>query len=359
MSPMMKKVENTGRKAMARKRKPYKILPEDFFKEVETLKLLFNQLVNGDAPNRVVVVPSVSYGMATVARNLPRKGEIIVVDGQFPSNVYPWMRHQEEGFEVKVIEAPRAVDKGKEWNERILEAINKKTVLVSIGHVHWADGTLFQLAKIRERLDDVDALLAIDGAQSIGALPFDHQAIRADAIVCAGYKWLMGPYGIGLAYFGERFDEGVPLEENWINRLNSEDFSGLLNYEDNYREGAARYGVGEQSNFILVPMLIAAIKQLLAWQPARIQEYCETLMADAIFKSREMGFASEDPLYRSHHLFGLHLPSGIGRDHAMKVFKDKKVSVSFRGDIIRVSPHVYNDAKDAEKFLSALNSIVA
>ena len=100
----------------------------------------------------------------------------------------------------------------------------------------------------------------VDGTQSIGAMPFDVARIQPDAVVCAGYKWLLGPYSLGLAYYGPRFDDGMPLEESWVNRANSRDFSSLVQYDDRYMTGPLRYDMGQRSNFILVPMLQAAIE---------------------------------------------------------------------------------------------------
>ena len=71
--------------------------------------------------------------------------------------------------------------------------------------------------------------------------------IQPDALVCAGYKWLMGPYGSGLAYYGKYFDQGKPIEESWINRKGSDDFSNLINYQEEYAKYAKRYSVGPVS----------------------------------------------------------------------------------------------------------------
>lgn len=357
MSPLMKKVENAGKAGLKLKRKPYKITGDHFFHETKTLRSLFSELINADAPQRCAIIPSVSYGMANVVNNLPRKGRIVVVEGQFPSNVYPWLSLEPEGYDIHIVEAPKIIQKGKEWNERILSAINKDTVLVAIGQVHWADGTLFDLEGIRKRLDDVDGLLVIDGTQSVGALPFDCQVIKPDALVVAGYKWLLGPYSIGMAYYGPRFDGGRAIEQNWINRQNSDDFAGLVNYQASYRDGASRYEVGEHSNFILVPMLIAAIKQLLLWKPEKIQSYCEALFSEALPVAEELGFGIEEPTFRSNHLFGLQLPKHVEGSKAMEIFKQRKVSVSLRGNAIRLSPHVYNDETDVRKLLAALAQI--
>ena len=73
------------------------------------------------------------------------------------------------------------------------------------GVVHWADGTIFDLEKIREKTNKVGAMLIIDGTQSIGTMPFDLKKVKPDALICAAYKWLMGPYGFGVAYYGNNY----------------------------------------------------------------------------------------------------------------------------------------------------------
>lgn len=78
--------------------------------------------------------------------------------------------------------------------QRLKAAIDEHTALVTLGHVHWADGTLFDLKAIRRKTAEAGTWLVVDGTQSVGALPFDVQEIQPDALICAGYKWLMGPY---------------------------------------------------------------------------------------------------------------------------------------------------------------------
>src|SRR5690606_28089578 len=142
------------------------------------------KLINAPDPKRIVIIPSVSYGMANVVRNLDiKKGQhIIVATEQFPSNVYPWQRLCEDaGAQIISVAPPdNYSNRGKRWNEKILESINANTKAVAIGHVHWADGTRFDLEAIRKRTREVGALLVIDGTQSVGALPFDVQHIQPD-----------------------------------------------------------------------------------------------------------------------------------------------------------------------------------
>lgn len=358
MSPMLQSVEQAGQEAMILKRAPHQITAEDFFKDTETLRIAFAQLINAPDPKRIVTISSASYGIATVVNNISLESgdEIIVADEQFPSNYYAWEKAATlSGALLKTIAPPNELqDRSKRWNENILNAINPKTKVVAIAHVHWADGTLFDLMAIRKATNSVGALLIIDGTQSVGALPFDVQQIQPDALICAGYKWLMGPYAIGLAYYGPYFDGGNPIEENWINRKESENFANLVNYQPEYQPVSLRYGVGEQSNFILVPMLIAALNQLNEWQPRNIEQYCEALSHESVKSLRKVGFHIEEDAYRGKHLFGIRIPAHLNIDDINQKLKAANIYVSIRGNAIRVAPHLYNDPSDFDKLLEVL-----
>lgn len=359
MSPLLKSVEKAGQLGMLRKRNPFDISSTDFFTESELLRREFAKLVNVADHNRIAIIPSASYGIAAVTKNIKLKpgDHVIVASEQFPSNYYPWQRLTAEAdAHLRVVTAPETrQSRGKLWNEKILEAIDRQTKVVALGHVHWADGTRFDLEQIRKRTREVGALMIIDGTQSVGALPFDVTKFQPDALICAGYKWLMGPYAIGLAYYGEYFEAGKPVEENWINRLHSEDFSGLVIYQEQYQSGAQRYDVGEHSNFILVPMMIQALWQINQWKPENIQKYCHSISYPTIQKLKAEGFWVEEDGYRGQHLFGMRFPKGISTENVKEKMRKKKISVSFRGDSMRVAPNVYNSRKDFEKLLSVFH----
>ena len=238
------------------------------------------------------------------------------------------------------------------WNDSILKSITKKTKVVSLAHSHWADGTLFNLKAIREATHSVGAKLVVDGTQSVGALPFSIKEFNVDALVCGGYKWLLGPYGLGMAYYADSLCNGNPIEHNWMNRLGSEDFTNLVNYQEHFQPKAGRFSVGESSNFILTPMLTTALEQLLSWKPQHIQDYCNSISAEVVNTLRSKGCFIEDDAYRSHHLFGIYLPKHMDLNVLKKRLEDAKVVVSYRGNAIRVSPHVYNTTEDFERLVA-------
>jgi selenocysteine lyase/cysteine desulfurase len=111
-------------------------------------------------------------------------------------------------------------------------------------------------------------------------------------------------------------------------------------------------------DFILLPMMIAALKQVLHWKPENIQAYCADLMTPVLSELASYGFQLEDEQHRAHHLFGIRLPKGIAMDRLQNQLKAYRVNVSVRGDAVRVSPHLYNDKKDVNRLLRALEASV-
>ncbi len=358
MAPLAAAVRAAGVRGIDRRTAPHLIRPEDFFDESHHLRCLFSRVVNVPDANRVAIVPSVSYGLAAVARNVAaaRGDNIVILEEQFPSNVYVWRRLcAERGLELRTVAPPPdARGRALEWNIRLLSSIDRRTALVSVPHVHWADGTLFDLERVGERARDCDALLVVDGTQSVGAMPFDVQRIQPDALVCAGYKWLLGPYSTGLAYYGPAFDHGTPIEENWITRRGSEAFAELVRYRDEYQPAALRYDVGERSNFVLLPMLVAALDLVLEWTVPAIQAYCRVLTEPLARTLRDRGHWVEEPRWRGGHLFGVRVRESVDRARLAERLRERQVAVSFRGDAIRVAPHLYNDADDAAALLDAV-----
>lgn len=359
MGPLSRATQQAGMAGVLRKADPSQISATDFYDESNKARALFARLINAPDPNRIAIIPSASYGIATAARNLPcSPGQNIVITAeQFPSNVYAWRKlaHARRA-QLRTVQALSVRYRGSAWNEALLEAIDEHTAIVAVPHVHWTDGTRFDIERVARRARSFGAALIVDGTQSVGALPFDVQQVQPDALVVAAYKWLLGPYSLGFAYYGSRFDNGEPLEENWITREASEDFRGLVKYRDTYQPGALRYDVGERSNFALMPMAVSALEQILEWQPQRIQRYCGGLFTDAIADLRANGFLVEDDEWRAAHMFGIRPPPAIDLAELHGQLNRAGVFVAMRGSALRVAPNVYNDAEDVAAFVECVLS---
>ncbi len=351
MSPLMKPALEAGTAGLARKAHPWELTPDKFFTGSDEFRATAAQLIDCPA-DCVAIVPSASYGIATAARNLPlRKGQsVLVLEEQFPSNYYPWQRRVEESdAALKVVAWPEDDD----WTAAVLDSLTADVAIAALPQVHWTSGGRLDLVRIGATCRKLGAALVLDLTQSLGALPCSVREVQPDFAVAASYKWLLGPYSIGLLYVAPKWQGGMPLEENWIQRANARDFSSLILYTEDYDAGARRFDMGERSNFALLPAAVRAMKQLLEWEVAEISETAGALNRQIAAAAAELGFSSPPDHLRAPHYLCLRRKTGIPRE-LPEMLAREKVFVSVRGSSIRVTPHVYNSAADGERLIACL-----
>jgi selenocysteine lyase/cysteine desulfurase len=351
MSPQLRSVREIGERAVTRKSWPWKITPDDFFEDAEKTRALFAHLVGAGADG-VALIPSVSYGIAVAAANVKVKpGEkILILEDQFPSNVYAW-RELAAQKGTQLVTVPRPPD--HDWTPAVLGHLDENTAVVAVPNCHWTDGSLLELRRIGGRAREVGAALVVDGIQSLGAHPFHVAEVRPDFLVASAYKWLLGPYGVGFLYVGEDYREGAPIEHNWINRRGSEDFSRLVGYQNAFQSGARRYDVGERSNFVLLPMANEALRQILDWGVENVSETIGELTDLIEGEAKKRGIEAIPAKRRARHMVGIKLGSAAPEDLAARL-AGEDIFVSVRGESVRVSPHLYNTAEDVNRLFAAL-----
>lgn len=360
-SPLLKTAESAAVQALIRARNPMQISANHFFEEAEEVRKSFGRIVNCAAAN-VALIPASSYGFSSVLKNtLPKKkGTAIVLEEEFPSGYFAAKRWCEEHDNKLIVVKPElGLDRlGANWNSKILDAIDENTSLVLISAIHWMTGLKYDIAAIGAKCAAVGAYFIVDGSQTVGALPIDVKALKIDALICAGYKWLFGSYSLGIAYIGDKFSQGTPIEESWMNRTNAHDLSTLTQYEPNYQPQAGRYNVGETSNFILMPILKAGLKQVNAWQVPNIQAYAKDLIQPLLTYLKSIGAVLETEAYFSNHLFALSLPEEVALDQFRENLTKNKIIISSRGKYLRVSVNVFNDSEDIRQLIQAIQTAI-
>ena len=356
MSPLLHASREAGYAGVRRKCRPWEILPRHFFEHAERARALMAELVNA-TPDDIVITSSASYGVAVAAANLSLAAgqTIVLLDEQFPSNVYAWRAAaRETGAEVVTVARPDDDD----WTAAILAALDERTGLAALPHAHWTDGTLIDLVAVGARCRELGAALVVDASQSLGVLPFDVQAIRPDFLIAATYKWLLGPYGLGFAYVAPHRHDGKPIEHNWIDRVGSEDFSGLVAYRDEYQPGARRYDVGERGNHHLLPIAIPALEQILHWGVADLQASLAAMTDGIAARAAEMGIDCVPKERRAGHYLGLRFAGGVPAGFAERL-AEEQVYVSIRGTkSVRITPHLWVNDDDIDRFFTVLEAMM-
>lgn len=351
MAPLSHAVSEAMVAGARLKEQPWSYQSADFFASVEQFRTRAAQLA-AVSPDTIAIVPSASYALAIAAANLPlAKGQqIITLADQFPSNVYGWRDlAQRRGGEVVAVDRPTQSC----WSEAVLDAIGPDTAIVAVPQCHWADGRVVDLVAVGAKCRAVGAALVLDLTQSLGAMPIDLAAVQPDFAVAACYKWLMGPYGIGMLYVDPKHHAGRPIEHNWINRAGSENFARLVDYRSDFQPGARRFDMGEKSNPPLLKGAVAAFDFLLEFGVEAIAETLAASTQAIADAAAAIGFASAQIGTRAPHFLALDLPADCPAGLTERL-AERRVYVSLRSRSLRVTPHLYNDEGDRAALLAAL-----
>ena len=168
----------------------------------------FAQLMNV-SPSTVAATRNVSDGINSVACALPwTEGDNVVAtaEAEHPNSIYPWLRQQKRGLEVRMIAAS---PDGSMDIDSMLDAVDKRTKLLTCATVTYAPGHRSDVSQLGEACSKNDTFFLADGVQSAGILHHDFPAQHIDGFATSTSKGLLGLYGYGFLY----------VNEKWIDRM--------------------------------------------------------------------------------------------------------------------------------------------
>ncbi len=320
-----------------------------WMKRIAEVRDLFARLIGAD-PAEIAFTGNTSEGLSIVASGIDWKsGEAVLVPVfDFPSNVYPWMNLERKGVKIYCYEKKD----GRFGVPELEKALRPGVRLVTVSSVDYVTGFRCDLEALGEFCRQKGILLCIDAIQSLGAIPFDAKKCGAHFVASGGHKWLVGMMGVGALYVSPEASGIIhPDRVGWRSVVNEEDFSAL-NFE--LKGGALRFESGTQ-NVVGIYALGAAADLILEigvdtiWKKIRLLNdgFAEGLrdrrlrVVSSMVESERSGILSFIPPGSPGELF----------NH----FASKGVSVSHRGEFIRLSPHFYNNEKDVEIFFRVLD----
>jgi selenocysteine lyase/cysteine desulfurase len=169
---------------------------------VASSRASFAGLVHVD-PDRVAIGSQVSVLASVVAAAAPDGAEIVCVEGDFSSIVFPFLAQAHRGVTVRHV--PLAA---------LAESIGSQTWLVAFSLVQSATGEIADADAVSAAAREKEAFTLCDATQAAGWYPVD--ASRFDVLVCSAYKWLCAPRGSAFLVVGESIDPVLrPVQAGW------------------------------------------------------------------------------------------------------------------------------------------------
>jgi cysteine desulfurase/selenocysteine lyase len=330
---------------------------DDFEPTLERARRAAAALVNG-GEDEIALLPNTSFGINLAARALPLEPgrRVLVSEGEFPANVYPWMAlERSRGARVELL--PRTAAGAPDEARMIAEVERGDVGIVAVSAVQFADGWVADLAALGRACARHGAWLVVDAIQALGQLPMDPRAAGVHVLATGGHKWLCSPFGTGFAWIARELVERMePATVGWAQMAASADLERVTDYDYRWVEGARRFEVATLP-FHDYAAFAESLELIAEAGPTAIRAHVLTLL---------------EPLAGFLAARGAGVDGGAGRERRSGIlaFRSSDTEAAYRAlaaagvacvlreGAVRLSPHLYNQPEDVDRVMEALDGVL-
>jgi selenocysteine lyase/cysteine desulfurase len=327
-------------------------------------KLLFAELI-GAREEEVASVPSTSFGENLVVQSLGlhrRFDGNVVTDGlHFEGALMHLLELQKQGLDVRVVQPNAEFRIDMKDLEKV---VDRNTRLIEISSVAMYNGFEHDLKAVADLAHAHGAYVYADIIHSAGCGPFDITATGIDFAACSSFKWLMGDFGIGFLYARKQVQD--KLERPVIGYAEGEVEAF---YPPNIPPGRyvpVTYSLGKSAAGLFEPgtnafvdsaaasaLMSASLNYIKSIGLENIKAHRQPMLKKLRQEVPRFGFTPVTPpgstggniTFAKRDVYKSGLPEKL---------KAANVNVRFSRHWMRLSPSVYNDMQDIDRFLEAL-----
>jgi len=336
----------------AKRKSPHRFNDTELLDVLSRARRAAARLVNA-RPEEIALATNTSFGLNQAALALPfREGDVIVApSGEFPANVYPWLRLRDRGVTLELVPPTK---QGWPDEPRILERVSDPRVrAVAVSLVQFSNGYRVDLDALSDVCRAHDTWLIVDAIQGLGSVPLDLATTRVDFLSCGAQKWLLSPWGSGFLYVRKDLAvQLVPATAGWMAFAGTDDFTRLTDFDDTWHPDARRFEV------VTLPFQdIAGMTESLALLaeigPARVLDHVRRLRAPLVEAAERGVFEIASPLDAVHDSAIISLrPLDPAAAHDR--LEAAGVTCALREGVVRLSPHCFNTEDDIGRVVDAL-----
>jgi cysteine desulfurase / selenocysteine lyase len=341
--------------ALEWKLQPFQLTIPKFTSVPYQLKLALGTMVNVD-PQDVILGNSATYGLQILANGLPLNDgdEVLLMQNDFPTNIVPWLALGKKGVKVRQVKAAGHVL----TPEELLNSISSSTKVVCLSWVHTFSGHKIDVIKIGEICRERKIVFILNVSQAVGAFPVDVSRLPVDAIICAGYKWMLGPYGTGFCWIKPEVRDTLNYNHAyWQSMLNETQLMSTEEIVLSEHKSARNYDTFGTANFFNYVPWTASIQYVMKLGMDKVEQYNQQLVSMIVEGLDQKQFkliSPADPASRTNLVVFSHLEPQRN-ESIMNRLKDAGIFLALWKGNLRVSPHIHNTRYDVEKFIKVLN----
>jgi selenocysteine lyase/cysteine desulfurase len=343
--------------ALEWKKHPYRLPDSAYFDLPDRIREKIGRLLDA-RPEEIAITTGASAGMACVAAGIDWKSgdEVLVGRREFPAHFATWVRYEKAGkLRVRVVE-PR--DRFIEADDYI-DQIGPQTRLVTASLVRFDDGAMLDAPRVARACEKVGAAFLLDVSQCAGAIKMRVRDLGATMVVCAGYKWLLGPYGCGFFWIGNEWIERLPLGAVYFMALEgARDLHSMFSRELRPAPGARRWDSTETANFTNLAAWEASLDLVQRIGVDALEHHTASLVDEIIERLPRNRCALASPEQRERRGPYVCVSALDPNDTASlyEKLRGAQIFVSLRENALRISPYFYNTLADISRLIETLKS---
>jgi len=310
--------------------------------------------------SEIALVPNTTFGINVIAMGYRwRSGDsVVVLENEFPSNLLPWRMLADRGVEVRVVPVEES---GVVAIDRIRNAIDATTRIVTVSWVGYASGFRVNLAELCEVVHRAGAQLFVDAIQGLGVFPLDTRSIPIDYAAADGHKWMLGPEGAGLLFIREsNLDRIQPMMVGWNSIVASHEFRSdgatLKPNASRFEGGSANHagliGLSESVGLLLgldCHQHDSPVARMVLENAAMLRETIQQAGGELAYPRVAANGDAESLQGNGSGIIGFDLP-GCDPMLVRRRMLAAGVVLSVRHGRLRVATHAYNDESEFERF---------
>jgi len=341
--------------ALEWKTHPYRLSESLYFDLPNRIRDKVARLIGASA-DEIAVTTGASAGLAAVAAGIDWKpgDEVLVGQGEFPAHFSTWLQYERAGkLRMRVVE-PR--DRFLAADDYI-DSLGPQTRLVSASLVRFDNGARLDTPRLARACDEVGAALLLDITQAAGTMPMNVRELGASMAVSSGYKWLLGPYGVGFFWIAREWIDRLPLGAVYFMALEgAHEFDALPTSNPRPMPGARRWDSAETANFTNLAAFDSSLDLVLRIGTETIERSIDLLVAEILEGLPRTGCVLASPAERERRgpYICIARPNRNDTRALYEKLRATDISVSLREGALRIAPHIYNTPEDIARLIEAL-----
>ena len=281
--------------------------------------------------------------------------EVLMTDHEYGALVRAWNAWGEKAkVHIKYANVTLPLESKDKFFEDISKKISSNTKVIFLSQITSPTGLVFPIQDIINYAKKREIITIVDGAHVPGHIDLNIHNLGCDFYTGALHKWMCGPKGTSFLFVKKEHQKWIkPVIYSWGKDGDDPERSEFL-------QDFQWQGTRDMSAFLTIPKVINFFKNDIE----SFQEHSKKLILNSGEQFQRV--LRTDPISRGDDFLGQMISFPLPKNTNNKIkdilWENHNIEIPIfewnKEKFIRLSIHIYNDQKDIDSLMNALQSII-